>query len=82
MSVKHVINGVHVVPMGKANAFPVEGDDGLTLIDAGFPGNSPLAGDAERVQMGRALMIQAREKRSEIPGFRNRVATREVTVFS
>lgn len=32
-----VINGVHVVPMGKANAFLIEGDDGLTLIDAGFP---------------------------------------------
>jgi glyoxylase-like metal-dependent hydrolase (beta-lactamase superfamily II) len=35
--VKHVINGVHVVPMGMANAFLVEGGDGLTLIDAGFP---------------------------------------------
>src|SRR5260221_6130948 len=28
----------HVVPMGKANAFVIEGDDGLTLIDAGYPG--------------------------------------------
>ena len=28
--------GVHVVSMGFANAFLIEGD-GLTLIDAGFP---------------------------------------------
>lgn len=38
MGVKRVINGVHIVPMGMANAFLIEGDDGLTLIDAGFPG--------------------------------------------
>lgn len=38
MAVKRVIEGVHVVPMGMANAFLIEGDDGLTLIDAGFPG--------------------------------------------
>jgi glyoxylase-like metal-dependent hydrolase (beta-lactamase superfamily II) len=38
MGAKRVINGVHVVPMGMANAFLIEGDDGLTLIDAGFPG--------------------------------------------
>jgi hypothetical protein len=37
MAVKHVIEGVHVVPMGKANAFLIERQDGLTLIDAGFP---------------------------------------------
>jgi hypothetical protein len=36
MAVKYVIEGVHVVPMGKANAF-LEGQDGLTLIHAGFP---------------------------------------------
>jgi hypothetical protein len=34
MAVKSVIKGVHVVPMGFANAFLIEGDDGLTLIDA------------------------------------------------
>ena len=33
-----VIEGVQVVRMGFANAFLIEGDDGLTLIDAGFPG--------------------------------------------
>jgi glyoxylase-like metal-dependent hydrolase (beta-lactamase superfamily II) len=38
MSAKRVIKGVHVVPMGMANAFLIEGDDGLTLIDAGYPG--------------------------------------------
>ena len=35
--VKQVIKGVHLVPMGFANAFLIEADDGLTLIDAGFP---------------------------------------------
>jgi len=38
MAVKLVIKGVHMVPMGMANAFLIEGDDGLTLIDAGFRG--------------------------------------------
>jgi hypothetical protein len=38
MAVKHMIKGVHVVPMGMSNAFLIEGDDGLTLIDAGYPG--------------------------------------------
>jgi hypothetical protein len=35
MGMKRMINGVHVVPMGMANAFLIEGVDGLTLIDAG-----------------------------------------------
>jgi glyoxylase-like metal-dependent hydrolase (beta-lactamase superfamily II) len=38
MGVKRVINGVQLVPMGMANAFLIEGDDELTLIDAGFLG--------------------------------------------
>ena len=37
MAMKRVIRGVHVIPMGMANAFLIEGDDGLTLIDAGYP---------------------------------------------
>jgi glyoxylase-like metal-dependent hydrolase (beta-lactamase superfamily II) len=37
MAMKHVIRGVHVILMGMANAFLIEGDDGLTLIDAGYP---------------------------------------------
>jgi glyoxylase-like metal-dependent hydrolase (beta-lactamase superfamily II) len=35
---ERVIKGVHVIAMGMANAFLIEGDDGLALIDAGFPG--------------------------------------------
>jgi glyoxylase-like metal-dependent hydrolase (beta-lactamase superfamily II) len=35
---KVVITGVWVIPMGMANAFLIEGEDGLTLIDAGYPG--------------------------------------------
>ena len=42
MAVKRVIDGVHLVPMGTANAYLIEGDDGLTLIDAGFPGKEAL----------------------------------------
>jgi glyoxylase-like metal-dependent hydrolase (beta-lactamase superfamily II) len=34
---KPVIKSVHLVPMGMANAFLIEGNDGLTLIDAGYP---------------------------------------------
>ncbi|MGA7293959.1 MAG: MBL fold metallo-hydrolase [Terriglobales bacterium] len=37
MSAKRVVKGVHIVPMGMANAYLIEGDDGLTLIDAGYP---------------------------------------------
>lgn len=37
MGAKRVIDGVHIVPMGMANAFLIEGADGLILIDAGFP---------------------------------------------
>ena len=48
MSVKRVIEGVQVVPMGMANAFLIEGDDGLTLIDAGFPGKQSVVFGAIR----------------------------------
>src|ERR1700739_1874310 len=37
MAVKSVIKGVHLVPMGTSNAYLIERDEGLTLIDAGFP---------------------------------------------
>jgi len=53
MAVKCVINGVHLVPMGSANAFLIEGDDGLTLIDAGFPGKEAAVFGAIRV-LGRS----------------------------
>jgi glyoxylase-like metal-dependent hydrolase (beta-lactamase superfamily II) len=48
MSVKRVIEGVHVVPMGMANAFLIEGDDGLTLIDASYPGKEAAVFEAIR----------------------------------
>jgi glyoxylase-like metal-dependent hydrolase (beta-lactamase superfamily II) len=38
MAVKSVIKSVHLIPMGTSNAYLIEGDEGLTLIDAGFPG--------------------------------------------
>jgi glyoxylase-like metal-dependent hydrolase (beta-lactamase superfamily II) len=38
MSVKRVINGVHIIPMGMANAFLIERPNELILIDAGYPG--------------------------------------------
>lgn len=38
MTMKRVMDGVHVVAIGNANGFLIEGADGLTLIDAGFPG--------------------------------------------
>jgi glyoxylase-like metal-dependent hydrolase (beta-lactamase superfamily II) len=37
MSAKRVIQDVHLVPLGMANAYLIEGDDQLTLIDAGYP---------------------------------------------
>jgi len=40
MAAKSVIKGVHIVPMGMVNAYLIEGDDGLTLIDAGFSGKA------------------------------------------
>jgi glyoxylase-like metal-dependent hydrolase (beta-lactamase superfamily II) len=43
---KRVIEGVHVVPMGMANAFLIEDDDGLTLIDAGYPRKEAAVFDA------------------------------------
>jgi glyoxylase-like metal-dependent hydrolase (beta-lactamase superfamily II) len=46
MAMKRVIEGVHVVPMGKANAYLIEGNDGLTLIDAGFPGKEAAVFEA------------------------------------
>jgi glyoxylase-like metal-dependent hydrolase (beta-lactamase superfamily II) len=48
MAVKRVIKGVHVVPMGMSNAFLIEGDDGLTLVDAGFPGKEAVVFGAIR----------------------------------
>lgn len=54
MGAKRVINGVHIVPMGMANAFLIESDDGLTLIDAGFPRKEAVVFGAIR-RLGRSL---------------------------
>ncbi len=53
MSVKSVIKGVHLVPMGMANAYLIEGDDGLTLIDAGYPNKEAAVFGAIR-ELGRS----------------------------
>jgi glyoxylase-like metal-dependent hydrolase (beta-lactamase superfamily II) len=46
--VKRVINGVHIIPMGMANAFLIEANDELTLIDAGYPGKEAAVFEAIR----------------------------------
>jgi glyoxylase-like metal-dependent hydrolase (beta-lactamase superfamily II) len=51
--VKRVIKGVHVVPMGFTNAFLIEGDDGLTLIDAGYASKETAVFEAIRT-LGRS----------------------------
>ena len=48
MGVERVINGVHTVPMGMANAYLIEDDDGVTLIDAGFPNKQVAVFEAIR----------------------------------
>jgi glyoxylase-like metal-dependent hydrolase (beta-lactamase superfamily II) len=53
MAAKRVIKCVHIVPMGMANAFLIEDDDGLTLIDAGFPGKEAAVFGAIR-ELGRS----------------------------
>ena len=53
MAAKLVIKGVYVVAMGFANAFLIEGDDGLTLIDAGYPGKEVAVFQAIR-DLGRS----------------------------
>jgi glyoxylase-like metal-dependent hydrolase (beta-lactamase superfamily II) len=49
---KLVIKGVHVISLGMANAFLIDGDDGLTLIDAGYPGKEAAVFSAIR-EIGR-----------------------------
>jgi glyoxylase-like metal-dependent hydrolase (beta-lactamase superfamily II) len=54
MAMKRVIEGVHVVAMGRTNAYLIEGEDGLTLVDAGFPGKEAAVFSAIR-ELGRSL---------------------------
>jgi glyoxylase-like metal-dependent hydrolase (beta-lactamase superfamily II) len=49
---KPVVEGVHVVPMGFSNAFLIEGDDGLTLIDAVAIDQPLTAGELLRIAGG------------------------------
>ena len=53
MGVELVIDRVHIVPMGMANAYLIESDDGLTLIDAGFPNKQAAVFDGIR-ELGRS----------------------------
>ena len=48
MAAEKVIERVHVIPMGMANAFLIESADGLTLIDAGYPGKEAAVFEAIR----------------------------------
>src|SRR5215468_11759923 len=50
---KRVIEGVHLVAMGTANAYLINGQDGLTLIDAGFPDKEVAVVEALR-ELGRS----------------------------
>lgn len=53
MITKRVVEGVHLVAMGNANSYLIEGQDGLTLIDAGFPNKEAVVFDALR-ELGRS----------------------------
>jgi glyoxylase-like metal-dependent hydrolase (beta-lactamase superfamily II) len=53
MIMTRVLEGVYVVAMGTANGYLIEGEDGLTLIDAGFPKKEAAVFDAIR-RLGRS----------------------------
>jgi glyoxylase-like metal-dependent hydrolase (beta-lactamase superfamily II) len=40
MAVRQIVPGVYMVPLGVVNAFLIEGDDNLILIDTGVPGSA------------------------------------------
>ena len=57
-----VVEGVHAVTHAHTNCYVVEGEDGLTLVDAGFPATWPLVERAialagRRVEEVRGLVI-------------------------
>src|SRR5258708_8974355 len=54
MAVKSVIKGVQVVTVGISKSSLIEGDDGLTLIDAGYAGKEAAVFGAIR-GLGRSL---------------------------
>ncbi len=41
MTVKQIVPGLYAIPLGGVNAFLLDADDGLTLIDTGMPGSAP-----------------------------------------
>ena len=53
MGMELVINRVHIIPMGMANAYLIEDEDGLTQIDAGFPHKEVAVFEAIR-RLGRS----------------------------
>ena len=53
MSLKRVIDGAYLVPMGNANAYLLDAGSELVLIDAGFPDKASVVLDAIR-QLGRS----------------------------
>ncbi len=53
MTMRRVMEGVYVVAMGTANGYLIDQQDGLTLIDAGFPKKEEAVFVALR-QLGRA----------------------------
>lgn len=53
MAIKTIMDGLHVVPVGAVNVFLLDGPDGLTLIDAGFPNSADAILGAVRT-LGRA----------------------------
>jgi hypothetical protein len=90
MAVKRVIKGVHVITMGFANAFLIEADDGLTLIDAGFPRKEAVVFGAIR-GLGRSpaqlkqpmatLIISAAPPRSCGKPVRELTCTRSISLW-
>ena len=53
MAIKRVVENVYLVAMGTANAYLIDGADGLTLIDSGFPKKEAAVFEAIG-QMGRS----------------------------
>jgi glyoxylase-like metal-dependent hydrolase (beta-lactamase superfamily II) len=52
VGLKKIVEGAYLVPLGSANAVPLDGEPELALADAGFPDKASLVFDAIR-QLGR-----------------------------
>ena len=53
MSIEEIVPGLHRILKGYVNAYALEDDDGLTLIDTGLPQRAPRVAAATRV-LGRS----------------------------